>query len=66
MIRIDAITKKIEKLEERTNPEVNTWMDLMVAVSEGREIVLGKSMAGLFEGLDDRTQRGRPPAPCPL
>jgi len=44
---IETIRKKVDALEERESPEVNTWLDFMIAVGDGREIVLGKSMAGI-------------------
>ncbi len=50
MATIETMKRRTAVLEERKNPEVNTWMDFMIAVKEGREIVLGASMAGLLQG----------------
>ncbi|HOI13753.1 MAG TPA: hypothetical protein PLG75_07840 [Methanoculleus sp.] len=43
------LVRRLERLEADANPMVSTWAGLMVAVDEGREIVLSPAMAGLFD-----------------
>jgi hypothetical protein len=46
---IEKLEKRVKALEDQDGPStVNTWLDLMIAVKEDREIVLGPDMESLL------------------
>lgn len=44
-----SIERRLAALEADANPTISTWADLVIAVDEGREIVLAPAMQGVVD-----------------
>lgn len=51
------IERRLAIIEATANPEISTWVDLMVAVDDGREnLVLSPVMCGLLDSIHGEQQ----------
>ena len=61
-----SIERRLAALEEAANPAVSTWVDLVIAVDEGRDtIVLSPAMQELYDSIcreQEAAEAARPTA----